>query len=202
MFRSFLVRACCFVGLLVSAACSTIGGVAPAALEAVSPLDADLATLVIEVTKPAALPVDDNDLALALRWDVPGQERLEEEAGLRVSRRTPAAAAADRLAGGARDTVDLVLAPEDAVRMAELLARIRRDKQEGIDGKGALSVSFTAHCVEGGADLSGMTVDVALTLEPDQPPIDLMRDAKIGRLLESHGRERLPDCRKGPAGGL
>ena len=200
MIRSFPVRACCFIGLLVPAACSTIGGVAPAALEAVSPLDADPATLVIEVTKPAALPVDENDLALALRWDVPGQERLEEEAGLRVSRRTPAAA--DRLAGGARDTVDLVLAPEDAARMAALLSQIRRDKQEGVDGKGALSVSFTAHCVEGGADLSGMTVDVALTLEPDQPPIDLMRDAKIGRLLESRGRERLPDCREGPARGL
>ena len=42
MIRSFLVRACCFIGLLVPAACSTIGGVAPAALEAVSPLDADL----------------------------------------------------------------------------------------------------------------------------------------------------------------
>ncbi|TNB46022.1 hypothetical protein FF124_20165 [Martelella lutilitoris] len=192
MVRLFFICSCLFAGLVLPAGCSTIGGVAPDALEAASPLDADPGTLVIELTKPAALPVDDNDLALALRWDVPGQERLEEEAGLRVARRTPAAAS--RRGGKMQNTVALVLAPEDAARMGALLARIRTDKQEGVDGKGALSVSFTAHCIMGGADLSGMTVDVTLTLQPGQPPIDLMRGANIGRLLQSRGGDGLPDC--------
>lgn len=186
MFRRFLLRAFCCAVLALPAACSTVGGVAPQALEAVSPLDADPNAFVVVLTKPAVLPVGDGDLALALSWAVPGRDALEEQAGLQVARRLDAAPG--------RDTVELVLAPDDAERMSALLSEIRQDKQAGIDGKGAFSVSFTAHCVDGGADLSEMVVDVALTLRPGEPAIPLLMNAKFGALLAARGIDRLPDC--------
>ncbi len=194
MIRSLFFRACLVISLVLPAACSIIGGGAPGALEAASPLEADPRALVVQLTKPVGLPVGDGDLALGLQWAVPGQERLRQEAGLKVARRSTAAP--DRSGRGARDRVDLVLSPEDAARIAALMARIREDKQAGISGKGAFSVSFTAHCVVGSIDFSEMVVDVALTLKPGRPPIELMREARIGSLLQSRGIERLPACQE------
>jgi len=189
MFRHFLIRAFCCTLLMFPAACSTVGGATPRALEAASPLDADPHALVVALTKPAALRVGDGDLALQLSWAVPGRDALEEQAGLEVARRLDAAPG--------RDTVELVLEPEDAERMSALLSQIRADKQSGIEGKGAFSVSFAARCVDGGVDLSDMVVDVALTLRPGEPPLPLLKNAKFGRLLAARGIERLPDCRRG-----
>ena len=87
MFRRFLLRAFCCVVLALPAACSTIGGGGPQALEAASPLDADPHALVVALTKPAALSVGDGDLALSLSWAVPGRDEQEERAGLQVARR-------------------------------------------------------------------------------------------------------------------
>lgn len=186
MFRRFLLRAFCCAILALPAACSTMGGVAPRALEAASPLDADPDALVVALTKPKALRVGDGDLALSLSWAVPGRATLEEQAGLRVAGRLKAAPN--------RDTVELVLAPDDAERMSALLSEIRKDREAGIEGKGAFSVSFTARCVGGGADLSDMVVDVALTLRPGEPVLPLLKNAKFGALLAVRGIERLPDC--------
>ncbi|MGV0876686.1 hypothetical protein V6767_06030 [Martelella sp. FLE1502] len=186
MFRRFLLRAFCCVVLALPAACSTMGGVAPGALEAASPLDADPDALVVALTKPKALRVGDGDLALALSWAVPGRAALEEQAGLQVARRLDAAPG--------RDRVELVLAPDEAERMSALLSEIRKDREAGIEGKGAFSVSFTARCVDGGGDLSDMVVDVALTLRPGEPAVPLLKNAKFGALLAARGIERLPDC--------
>ena len=142
MFRRFLLRAFCCVVLALPAACSTMGGVAPGALEAASPLDADPDALVVALTKPKALRVGDGDLALALSWAVPGRAALAAQAGLRVARRLDAAPG--------RDTVELVLAPDEAERMSTLLSEIRKDREAGIEGKGAFSVAFSARCVDGG----------------------------------------------------
>lgn len=182
MFRRFLLRAFCCVVLALPAACSTIGGGGPRALEDASPLDADPDALVVALTKPTVLQVGDGDLALSLSWAVPGRVALEEQAGLRVARRLDAAPG--------RDTVELVLAPDEAERMSTLLSEIRKDRQAGIDGKGAFSVSFTARCVDGGADLSDMVVDVALTLRHGEPAIPLLKNAKFGALLATRGIER------------
>jgi hypothetical protein len=187
MLRRFLLRAFCCAVLALPAACSTMGDGGPQALEAASPLDADPHALVVALTKPVALPVGDGDLALQLSWAVPGRDTLEEHAGLQVARRLAAAPG--------RDTVELVLAPGDAEGLSALLSRIREDKLAGIEGKGAFSVSFTARCVEGGADLSNMAVDVALKLRPGEPAIPLQRNAKFGALLTARGVERLPECR-------
>ncbi|AQZ51182.1 hypothetical protein [Martelella mediterranea] len=189
MLRRFLLRAFCCAVLALPAACSTIGGGGPQALEDASPLDADPHALVVALTKPAALPVEDGDLALSLSWAVPGRDAQEERAGLQVARRLGAAPG--------RDTVELVLAPDDAERMSALLSEIRADKQKGIEGKGAFSVSFTARCVDGGFDLADMVVDVALTLQPGEPAIPLLKNSKFGALLAARGIERLPDCGRG-----
>ncbi|MGV0908969.1 hypothetical protein [Martelella sp. FOR1707] len=186
MVRHFLLRAFCCAILALPAACSTMGGVAPGALEAASPLDADPDALVVALTKPKALRVEDGDLALSLSWAVPGRAALEEQAGLRVARRL--------FAAPDRDTVELVLAPDEAERMSTLLSEIRKDREVGVEGKGAFSVSFTARCVGGGADLSDMAVDVALTLRPGEPAVPLLKNAKFGALLAARGIERLPDC--------
>ena len=189
MFRRFLLRAFCCAILALPAACSTIGGGGPRALEDASPLDADPNALVVALTTPKALRVEDGDLALSLHWAVPGRDAQEDQAGLQVARRLDAAPG--------RDTVELVLAPDDAERMAALLSEIRADKQKGIEGKGAFSVSFTARCVDGGVDLADMVVDVALTLRPGEPAIPLLKNAKFGALLAARGIERLPDCGRG-----
>ncbi|MCD1634260.1 hypothetical protein K7H91_10795 [Martelella mediterranea] len=186
MFRRFLLRAFCCATLALPAACSTMGGVTPRALEAASPLDADPNALVVALTKPTVLQVGDGDLALSLSWAVPGRVALEEQAGLRVARRLDAAPN--------RDTVELVLAPDEAERMSTLLSEIRKDREAGIEGKGAFSVSFTARCVDGGTDLSDMVVDVALTLRYGEPAIPLLKNATFGALLATRGIERLPDC--------
>ncbi|WP_174802920.1 hypothetical protein [Martelella limonii] len=178
-------KAACFLALLLPVACSTLGDPSEA-VRAQSPLSADPHALLVALTKPAALAVGDGDLALALSWAVPGRSLMQEQAGLEVARRIDVAPG--------RDTVALVLAPDDADSMSALLAEIRDDRQAGVEGKGAFSVSFTARCVEGGADLSDMAVDVTLMLRPDEPPIALMKGAPFGALLAARGIDRLPDC--------
>ena len=86
----------------------------------------------------------------------------------------------------------LIVSIDEEGNPVEIFAKL--PQEAGIDGKGAFSVSFTARCVDGGADLSDMVVDVALTLRPGKPAVPLLKNAKFGALLAARGIERLPDC--------